>query len=293
MHFDIPPTPFAGLLSAKIKKKPLVVTYHGDWQDNYGGFFRRVGTAVHNRFLVDKLLNAANVIISPSKSFIKNSEYLVRFLDKVVVIPNGIDLAKFSVYYSKNKARELLNLPQESIILLYLGFLSPYKGLDVLIKSFSIIIEKYPQAILIIAGKGELREELERKAREIHLENKILFPGFIAEDLKPLYFGAADIFCLPSSMSTESFGIVNLEAMSFGLPIVASDIGGIPDIVRSGRNGLLARPNNIKSFSSAILSILDNNKLRKRLGENGKKDVIQYSWERIANETEKIYESIL
>jgi len=146
---------------------------------------------------------------------------------------------------------------------------------------------------LIIAGKGELREELERKAREIHLENKILFPGFIAEDLKPLYFGAADIFCLPSSMSTESFGIVNLEAMSFGLPIVASDIGGIPDIVRSGRNGLLARPNNIKSFSSAILSILDNNKLRKRLGENGKKDVIQYSWERIANETEKIYESIL
>ena len=117
--------------------------------------------------------------------------------------------------------------------------------------------------------------------------------GFVEDEKKPLYYKAADIFCLPSTTMAESFGIVNLEAMAAGIPIVASDLGGIPDIVKHGENGLLAKPCNVQSLADALTYLLKNEDIRKNFGNKGREMVDNYSWDKIAKETEELYRSIL
>jgi Glycosyltransferase len=108
-----------------------------------------------------------------------------------------------------------------------------------------------------------------------------------------LYYKAADVFCLPSTMSTESFGIVNLEAMACGVPIVASKIGGIPDVVKDGENGLLVPPWDSEALADVIIYLLENEDIREKMGNIGREKVEGYSWARIAEETEKVYKEVL
>ena len=292
-HFDVPPGPLAGLRYAKRKNVPLVVTYHGDWVESYGGLIRRMGVAFHNKYLVDKLLSYASIIISPSEYYIDGSKFLRKYRNKIVVIPNGINLHDFEIPYSKEECRKKLGLPLDKKILLFFGYLSPYKGPDVLVKAMPKIIRDVPDVELVFAGKGVMREELEMLSKVLGIEKNVRFVGFVDDDLKALYYKAADIFCLPSTMSTESFGIVNLEAMACGVPIVASKIGGIPDVVKDGENGLLVQPRDSEVLADAIICLLENEDVRERMGKSGRERVKDYSWERIAEETEKVYEMVL
>ena len=292
-HFDIPHGLFAGLRYAKKKNVPLVVTYHGDWVESYGGVIRKMGVAFHNKYLVDKLLSYADVIISPSEYYITGSRFLRKYRDKIVVIPNGINLEGFNVRYSKKECREKLGLPLGKKILLYFGYLSPYKGPDVLVKAMTKIIKDVPDAELVFAGKGVMREELEMLSKDLGIEKNVKFAGFVEERLKPLYYKAADVFCLPSTMSTESFGIVNLEAMACGVPIVASKIGGVPDVVKDGENGLLAPPKDSDALADAIIYLLENDEVREKMGKSGREKVKDYSWGRIAEETERVYKRVI
>ncbi|GAI52706.1 unnamed protein product, partial [marine sediment metagenome] len=122
--------------------------------------------------------------------------------------------------------------------MLFFGYLSPYKSPDILLKAFPKILKEMPNTLLVFAGSGVMKEDLERLSVKLGVGNNVKFSGFVGKEQRPLYYKAADVFCLPSTMSTESFGIVNLEAMACGVPIVASKIGGIPDIVKDGENGL-------------------------------------------------------
>ena len=292
-HFDIPPGPLAGLRYAKKKKNPLIVTYHGDWVESYGGLIRRAGVALHNKYLVDKVLGYADVIISPSECYINESRFLRKYREKIVVIPNGIHLKDFDISYSKEECRKKLVLPLNKKILLFFGYLSPYKGPEVLLKAMPEIIKNVSDVELVFAGKGEMKDELILLSKRLGIETYVRFAGFVEDYLKPLYYMAADIFVLPSTMSTESFGIVNLEAMACSVPIVSSNIGGIPDVVKDGENGLLVQPNDPKELADEIIYLLKNEDLRKEMGENGRGKLERYSWETIAEKTEIVYKEIL
>ena len=292
-HFDIPHGPFAGLRYAKRKNVPLVVTYHGDWEASYGGLIRRIGIAFHNKYLVDKVLSYANVIISPSEYYINGSRFLRKYRDKIVVIPNGINLRDFDIPYTKEECRRKLRLPRDKKILLFFGYLSPYKGPDVLVRTMSRVVKDVPDTELVFVGKGVMKNELEMISKRLGVEKNVKFAGFVEESLKALYYKAADVFVLPSTMSTESFGIVNLEAMACSLPIIASRIGGVPDVVKDGENGLLVPPRDSEKLADAIIYLLENKGIRERMGKNGRKKVEDYSWERIAEETEKVYEVLI
>ena len=292
-HFDIPPGPLAGLRYAKKKNVPLVVTYHGDWVESYGGLIRRMGVGFHNKYLVDKLLSYANVIISPSEYYINGSSFLRKYRDKIVVIPNGVNLGEFDIGYSKEECRKRLGLPLDKKMLLFFGYLAPYKGPDVLVNAMSKIIKHMPDVELVFAGKGVMREELEMLSKGLGIEKNVRFEGFVDDDLKGLYYKATDVFCLPSIMSTECYPLTILEAMACGVPIVASKIGGIPDAVKDGGNGVLVPPRDSEKLADAIIYLLENEDIREKMGGNGKKKVGGYSWERIAEETEKVYETVL
>jgi glycosyltransferase involved in cell wall biosynthesis len=294
VNFDIPPGPFAGLFYSKIKKVPLVVNYRGDWGENYGGLFRKLAVSFCNKYLVDKLLCQADVIISPSERYIDKSRFLGKYRDKIVVIPNGINIDEFYIDYSKKKCREMLNLSLDDKIILFVGTLGPHKGPDVLLKAMPMVVKSTPNTKLVFVGDGVMRNELETLSEKLGVKKDIKFVGYIGDiTKKAMYYKSSDIFVLPTTGGHEIFGNVNLEAMACSIPIVASEIGGVPDVVKDGENGLLVPPRDSKALADAIIYLLENEDVRKEMGKNGKNKVVNYSWERIAEETENIYRRLV
>lgn len=291
VHFDIPPAPLAGLYYAKRKKKPLILTYHGDWPANYGNVFRRGSLYITNKYFVNKILSSASKIISPSEHYINASLFLKNYKDKIVTIPNGIDIGEFDILYTKEQCRLMLNIPVYNRVLLFCGYLSPHKGPDILLRAFSQIKRYYQDIKLIFMGDGLMLNYLQAMAKVLGIEKDVIFVGNINGIRKTMYYKSADIFCLPSVM--ESFGIVNLEAMACSIPIIASNTGGIPDIVKQGYNGILVEPRNDVAMANAIARLLDDENLAKKMGERGNKLVKEYTWEKIAERTYKVYNEVL
>jgi len=292
-HSPIPYSDLPALLYAKRKKVPFVLTYQFDGQETGGSFMRNTGVAVYNKLFINKVLGHADVIIATTKSYVNESPFLRGYKDKIVVIPNGINIEEVTTTYTQEECRNKLGLPRDTQIILFFGSLVPYKGPDVLLKSFKKVKKGFPKVKLIFAGRGQMLDELRKLSKELGLENHVTFVGFVDDDLKPLYYKASDIFCLPSTTMAESFGIVNLEAMAAGIPIIASNLGGMPDIVQEGINGLLAKPGDFQSLADALTCLLKNEDMRKKMGNNGRKLVTDYSWDKIAKETEQLYIRIL
>lgn len=290
--FDIPPGPFAGLRYAQKKKVPMVVTYHGDWEENYGNVIRRFGVSIFNKW-AKKILSLAKIIISPSSIYVSRSNLLGEYGEKVVVIPNGIDMDEFKIKQSKKECRKSLGLPLDNDIVLFFGNLSPYKSPDILLKALPQIMDEVPSILLIFAGLGIMMDDLKKLSVNLGVEKNVIFPGFVDKDERSFYYKSADIFCLPSTMKTESFGIVNLEAMSSGIPIIASNIGGIPDVVKDHENGLLVPPNDISALANAIIYLLKNKEKRIRMGLDGIQKAKAYSWKNIAKKTEDVYNAVI
>ena len=292
VHITVPMGDIAGLQYAKKKKVPFVVTYHGDLQEGMGGFIRRMSVYFYNKHLLDKVLSHADVIISPSKYYLNESRFLAKYRDKIVVIPNGINIAEFDINYSKKECREKLGLPIDDEIILFLGALSPHKGPDVLIRAMPKILKEISDTRLVFVGSGIMKEELEILSKKLDVEKHIKFAGFIGATFKKaLYYRAADVFVHPSFL--EMFPVVNLEAMACGVPIVASKVGGIPEVIQNGKNGLLVPPRDSNELANAIIYLLENEDVREKMGKNGRKKVEGYSWERVAKETEDVYNSVL
>lgn len=292
VSFDMPPGPFAASRYARKKDLPLILTYHGDWDPDYGSFARKVGVSINNRFVSD-LLSYADLIISPSKLYAEKSRYLNKYPDKIRVIPNGIDVDEFQLNYSQEECREKLNLPPECKIILFFGYLTPYKGPDILLRVFREILKNHPNTILLFAGNGNMEVELEKLAKQWNIQDKVIFSGFVEKERRSLYYRAADIFCLPSTMSTECYPLAILEAMASGVPVVASDIGGIPDIIENNVNGFLVQPKDEEKLEDALNLLLQNPETCEKFSENALEGIRKYSWENIATETLKLYEVLL
>jgi len=282
--------PLAASKLAKKKNIPLIATYHGDAVADK--LLQKPGEIFHN-IIIKKVLNFSNVIVSPSKHIINQSPLLHLYKHKIVVIPNGINLKDFKIAYPKEECKRKLRIPESDKVILFVGVLRPFKGVDVLIKAMQFVTEIFQNVQLIIIGEGEMRLKLERLTKELKLERNIKFTGFVGEDLKPMYYKSADIFCLPSITTQEIFGIVNLEAMACGVPIVASKVGGVPDVVKHGENGLLVPPRDPNALADAIIYLLENEDIRKKMGTKGKEIVENYAWEKIAEKYEKVYQSVL
>ena len=293
-HAGNPPAPLAALRYAKKKKKPLIVSYHGDPQKSWGGIIRWASVFLYDRYLLSKILSHANVIISSSEYYIGQSRFLAKHRHKITVIPNGININDFCVPYSKKECREKLGLLNEKYVILYVGALSPYKGPDVLVKAMPKILVDAPNTKLIFVGEGVLREELEKEVKELGIGSKVRFEGFVGDtSQKGIFYKASDVFVLPSTQTQECFAIVNLEAMASGVPIVASRIGGIPDVVIDGETGLLVTPKHPSALAEAVIRLLRDPELRNRMSDEGQRKVQGFSWQEIADQTAKVYEKVI
>jgi len=292
LHLTISPiSTIAAMLYSLIKNKPLVATYHGDLIFQYKNLIDRMLTH-YVLFLMKFSLNHAKVIISPSKYFINESRILQQYKNKIVVVTNGIHLENFPPY-SKQECRQKLGLPINKNIILFLSFLYSKKGPDVLINAMPKILHELHDTELIIVGEGPLLGDLEELVKKLNIAHSVKFTGFIEEKLKPFYYNASDVFVLPSTATSESFGIVNLEAMACGVPVVASRIGGIPDVIQDGQVGILFPPGDSNALADAIIYLLQNERVREKMGNNAKERTKYYNWDNIAYELEQIYKQIM
>jgi len=235
--------------------------------------------------LFSHYLKYPHQIIAVSKAA---KAFIEHFTDtKVEIIPNGVDDKTFHPNWNKEKIKEEFGIEGE--VILYVSRMSYRKGPHVLLNAFSQIKD----ATLVMAGNGELSPFLKAQAKFLGIEDRVRFLGYVPTKELPKIFGMADIFVLPS-ITAEAFGIVILEAMASGVPIIATTVGGIPEVIKESESGLLVPPSNELELKNAIEKLLNDESLRKWLGQNGRKAVEEkYSWDNVIKEIEKAYEEVL
>ena len=210
---------------------------------------------------------------------------------EVLVLPNGVDLARFDAL-SRDKARIRLGIGENEKVALFVGNINPVKGVEYLIEGMGSLAGKFPQARLFIVGRDMQNGKIQHLVRERNLQAKVVFTGFVPPAQIPQYMIAADVFVLPSV--TEGFPNVLLEAMAAGLPLVSTDVCGLPEIVEDGENGLLVPPEDPQGLAEAISRLLDDEDLRKRMGKNARKRAeSHFGWDVITGRLEEIYNSVV
>ncbi len=208
------------------------------------------------------------------------------FPGEYCIIPNAIDPNHFSP--------ETPPLPQfldKGPRLLFVGRFEPKKGLKYLLWALPLIKKEFPNCLLLVVGAGILGYAYKEYIDE-EVKDNILFCGAIPPEEIHYYYSSCDIFCAPS-VDCESFGIILLEAMASGKPVVASDIPGYREVVSHGEDGLLVEPRSPKGIAEAVLRILKDEKKKERMGRAGREKALTYSWERIGKKIELFYQRLL
>lgn len=211
---------------------------------------------------------------------------------KVMVIPLGVDLERFRPL-DKEAARAALGLQDERIVL-FVGRLEPLKGVDILINAAALLESDVDCSVLIVGGDSGSRAQVARLrdlARERGIEQRVAFVGAVDHDQLPLYYSAADVCVVPSHY--ESFGLVAVEAMASGLPVVASRVGGLTGTVRDGETGYLVPWLCPEPFAERIELLLSNEPLRRSLGEAAREAVTRFRWETVAASILALYDELL
>jgi glycosyltransferase involved in cell wall biosynthesis len=210
------------------------------------------------------------------------------------VIHSGVDLNRFKLNAAEtNHKRKELSIPPDSLVVGYVGWLIPIKGVTYLVDAMAEVIQRHPNSLLVLVGKGDEKAEEEIKLKEqvenLGLVDNVRFLGW-RPDVNEI-MGFFNIFVLPSL--NEGMGRVLVEAMAAGLPIVASRVGGIPDLVKDGENGLLVPPANASALAKAISDLLTDKKKQKRMAEAGKKMCRPYSAEAMVEQIDHLYRELL
>ncbi len=283
VHTHIP-TPWSAdfsMLVSIFKRKPLILTYHNDLEKKG----KEKGIALlYNATLLKLLFRRSKKIIVTSKKYINHSNYLKGYEDKIVVIPNGIDIKQFVIDSKIKKVK------YQIFFLSVLDRFHEYKGLKYLLNAMPDIINRFPEARLLIGGRGELTEKYKQIAREIKISKNVVFLGYIREnELKNIY-QESSVFVLPSIDKNEGFGIVLLEAMGYKTPVISTNITGVADDIKKYNTGIVVSPKNSRELSESIVKLFEDEKLIEILGKNGRKLVEnKYDWEKIGREVETNY----
>jgi len=262
-------------------KKPVVITLHGSFVP-YKKFILNLLEKTLGSTIGKFNLSNADKIIAISKSVRKN---VCKDDPKSIVIYDGINLKEFEGQNKKLNLRKEYKIPKDKKIILFIGRFYWHKGISLATEAMKEI-QKTIKCVFVAVGDGPLRKSTEKYCRENGIEN--IFTGF-RNDIYNI-MKSSDILLFPSL--SEGFGIALLEAMASSLPIVATNVGSIPEIIKDNYNGILV-PVNSKRIADAAVKILENENLRKRFEKNGRNYVKKYDWNIVAEKIERLFRSMI
>lgn len=208
-------------------------------------------------------------------------------MNKIGVVYPGVEIEEFKPGLSPESIRKKYNIPQGKFILLSISRLVPRKGFDLVIRALPKILEKFPWTVYLIGGKGEDEPRLRAMVKKYNLQKAVQFLGFVEDRDLPFLYNLADVFLMPSRFikkegDVEGFGMVFLEAGACECPVIGGNSGGIPEAIINGKTGFLVNPESPKDLARKVIRLLEDEKLRKKMGEAGRKRASQeFNWERI------------
>ena len=210
--------------------------------------------------------------------------------ESIFVIPNGVDSSRYSpdnVARYRDEVRDQLSLAPDGQVVLFLGGDWPRKGLAQAIEALSLLAGS--EAMLLVVGSGNIAA-YRNLAKRCRIEDRVIFAGQTREGWR--YYAASDVYLLPSLY--EPFGLSILEAMASGLPVLVSRDSGAAELISDGVDGLLIQePRDVTELSAKLGALLKDAHLRTRLGRQARRTALQYPWDRVARETEEVYERVL
>ena len=287
-------------INARRTHTPLFISYHMDTL-----LKGPAGAAVrlYDAFIGDPVLRAADQVVFTTLDYGRASRirWLLDYKKPAGVLPNGVDTNLFHPDLDGTIMRIRHGMsPQEQVILLVAGMDSAhfFKGVPILLQAFQKIkaMEKSGsrRSRLVIVGEGNLRPMFQAMMIRLGLSQFVTFAGRVSDVDLPYYYAAADIGVLPSYTMGEAFGIVLLEAMACGKPVVASRLPGVRDVVEDGEDGLLVTPGDVKDLAEKINILLDDPGKCQAMGKMGlRKARDQYAWPIVLDRLEDQYRKIL
>ena len=243
-----------------------------------------LSSELYKKIIVRRALDNADSCLALTQDMAREMQRICP--KEITIIPNGVDLSRFESL-SKGDARQKLGIDKRGQMILCVANLRVEKGHEYLIEAMGYVAKSHPEARLYLVGKGSQMGKTQDLVSSHSLQRKVVFAGFIPPDEIPGYMVAADTFVLPSL--SEGFPLVLLEAMAAGLPIVATNVGGIPEIVTDGENGFLVEPRNSQQLAEKIALLLQNENIRKRFSTNNINKAKRYNWSEVVTALEKVY----
>lgn len=275
----------AGMVAKRLKK-PFIVTQHNTFID-YRSFLNIV-EELNDQVIGKPVLKQADRITTVSKETMKYVLRLGADKTKTQVIYNGVDIDTFRPA-NKQESRTKLGLPKNRKIVLSVRRLVYKNGLGTLIESVPKVAQQHPDVLFVLAGKGPSRKLIEDRIKELGISRNIKLAGFVPDELLPAYYDAADIFMLPSA-SGEGLPLVLLEAMACGVPVIATAVGGTPEILKHNKNGILVPPLNAEAMAEATSKLLSKTERATTLGEEARRNVEDnYTWTENVRRLQAIY----
>jgi len=280
IHLHEPLMPMLCTTVLRLSQTVNVGTFHAHGGRPGYNFGKPVITVLLRRWF--SRLNGRIAVSKPAMEFANK-----HFPADYTIIPNGVDLEHFSA-----DVAPIDRFCDGKVNIVFVSRLEKRKGLIYLLKAYQKVKRQFPNCRLIVVGPGtRLRNKYEKWVAETGTRD-VVFIGYISYDELPRYYRMADIFCAPA-ISGESFGIILLEAMAMGKPIVASNIEGYASVVTDGAEGLLVPPKDKEALSQALISLMNDEPLRQQMGAKGKVKALDYSWQQVAQRVYNYYLKVL
>ncbi|RJO61492.1 MAG: glycosyltransferase family 1 protein [Dehalococcoidia bacterium] len=283
-----------------------IVHWHGLWSDSaFAAYSRRISSAklvftnhssMFLEFFSNKLkckfikvfLTKPDICIAPSVELADKYKSVFKHVN-TIFISNGVDLKTFGSPSDKLKARLTLGLPKEGIIVACPRRLCQKNGVHYLLKAIPYVPENQ-RPLFVVAGDGPMASDLKNLAETLKVTKHVRFVGAIPYDKMPIFYAASDFAVIPSLL--EATSLAALEAMAGGLPVIASAVGGLNDLLENNDAGILVPPANSQVLATAITSLTTNSDSRKRMSVSAKNFALKYSWDEVALQTENAYKSL-
>ena len=274
VHIHEPLMPALPLSVLRLNRSAAAVgTFHAYARQNLGYYYGR--PILRRQF---QRLDECIAVSEPARTFV--ARY---FPAEYTVIPNGIDP---NFYNPAAEPAPGIAHPRRRTIL-FLGRLEERKGLSTLLDAYQLLRQVRADCQLVVVGDGALRRGYERRVEEEGIPD-VRFLGFIPEAEKPGHFTAADIYCAPNT-GKESFGVILLEAMASGTPVVATAIDGFRQVLTDGKEGMLVPPGNDGAMATALSFLLDHPERRVEMGQSGRASALSYAWPLVAERVYHVY----